>query len=60
MTIISRKSRTRILSQKDKIAICRLYQSGGWTQQELADMFGVSQPRISIIINNKLGEMTDD
>lgn len=42
---------------KDRIAIRTLYEEGNWTQQELADMFNVSQPRISMIINDTLGEI---
>jgi len=53
----SRKSRNRILTMKDRIAIRTLYEEGNWTQQELADMFNVSQPRISMIINDTLGEI---
>ena len=50
------KRRNRILSLKDRRAIIQLYERGGWTMQQLADLFSVSQPRISQLVNDTYGE----
>lgn len=41
--------RTRVLTIKDKEEILHLLELG-WTQKKLADLYGVSQPRISQLI----------
>lgn len=52
-----RKLRHRKLSEKDRIAIAELYGLGIHTMNEIAEMFNVSQPRISQIVNDSYGEM---
>lgn len=52
-----RKLRHRKLSEKDRIAITELYGLGIHTMTEIAEMFNVSQPRISQIVNDSYGEM---
>ena len=42
------------------IAIKDLIKTNGWTQQEAARRFGVSQPRISEICQGKIGLFTVD
>ena len=51
-----RRLRTKVLDPKDRRAIIDLYRSGDWTMKSLAERFGVSQPRISQIVNNTYGE----
>ena len=41
------------LTNEDATEIRRLYATQGWTQKGLAAEFGVSQPQISKIVNNK-------
>ena len=45
--------RTRILSMRDRLAILQMYKDGLYNQKELAKMYGVSQPRISQILNDE-------
>lgn len=46
-----RKHRTKKLSVKDRRAIIMLWDSGEYTQTEIARMFFVSVPRICQIVN---------
>lgn len=41
------------LTDEDATEIRRLYATQGWLQKQLAREFGVSQPQISKIVNNK-------
>ena len=45
--------RTRVLSMRDRLAILQMYKDGLYNQKELAKMYGVSQPRISQILNDE-------
>lgn len=40
------------LSPEDAADIRKLYAECGWSQVEIAEHFGVSQPQISKIVNN--------
>jgi hypothetical protein len=42
------------LSNEDVVEIRRLYATGNYTQQQLADMFNVSGSHISLIVNFKI------
>lgn len=42
------------------LRIKRLIEAEGWTQQEAAQHFGVSQPRTSEIFQGKIGLFTVD
>jgi predicted GIY-YIG superfamily endonuclease len=44
------------LTQAKIISIRELYSSGDYTQAQLADMFGVSPPHISVVIHHKTGQ----
>ena len=46
------KRRTRKLSVQERMGIHLLYRTGNFTQKELADVFSVSAPRISQIVND--------
>ena len=52
-----RKLRVRKLTIDDRLAICELYNLGTFTMEKLAEMFGVSQPRVSQIVRDTYGEM---
>ena len=41
------------LTTEDAADIRTLYATGTWLQADLAEHFGVSQPQISKIVNNK-------
>lgn len=43
----------RKLDKQDVYDIRQLYHECGWKQVELAEQFGVSQPQISKIVNEK-------
>ena len=42
-----------ILTEKEVIKIRKLYSAGGWTHQQLADIFGVVRQTIGDIINRR-------
>jgi len=47
------------LTLEQRRMICDLYESGNYTMVSIAKMFGISQPRVSQIVNNvylELGE----
>lgn len=46
------KRRTRRLTMQDRFGISILYHSGFFTQSRLGELFGVSTPRISQIVND--------
>ena len=52
-----KKLRTRKTDAKRRLTIAWLYSTGIWTQQELADLFGISKGRVNQIINDTYGEM---
>ena len=54
---MSRKNRTRILTIDDRRLIVRLVKNEGIPQKKCAEMFNVSQARISQIVNDYYGEM---
>ena len=56
---MSRKNRTRILTIDDRRLIVRLVKRDSIPQKKCAEMFGVSQARISQIVNDYYGEMPD-
>lgn len=56
---MSRKNRTRILTIDDRRLIVRLVKNEGIPQKKCAEMFSVSQARISQIVNDYYGEMPD-
>ena len=47
-----RLNRVRKLTLEQRRMICDLYESGNYTMVAIAEMFGISQPRISQIVNN--------
>tara|TARA_R100000664_G_C2713189_1_gene109220 strand:- start:188 stop:376 length:189 start_codon:yes stop_codon:yes gene_type:complete len=54
-----RLNRVRKLTLEQRRMICDLYESGNYTMVAIAEMFGISQPRVSQIVNNvylELGE----
>ena len=51
-----RNQRKTILTMEIANEIRNLWNTGNYTQQELADKFGISQVLISLIINNKRWE----
>tara|TARA_Y100000004_G_scaffold166263_1_gene197853 strand:- start:55 stop:243 length:189 start_codon:yes stop_codon:yes gene_type:complete len=54
-----RLNRVRKLTLEQRRMICDLYESGNYTMVSIAEMFGISQPRVSQIVNNvylELGE----
>ena len=54
-----RLNRVRKLTLEQRRMICDLYASGNYTMVSIAEMFGISQPRVSQIVNNvylELGE----
>ena len=54
-----RLNRVRKLTLEQRRMICDLYGSGNYTMVSIAEMFGISQPRVSQIVNNvylELGE----
>ena len=54
-----RLNRVRKLTLEQRRMICDLYESGNYTMVSIAKMFGISQPRVSQIVNNvylELGE----
>ena len=59
--LLEMNRRTRVLSMRDRLAILQMYKDGLYNQKELAEMYGVSQPRISQILNDKelRGELDD-
>lgn len=61
MSKVSKKviRRKRILSLKDRQRICLLYESDAFTMTDLAQLFSVTQPRISQIVSNYYGERDD-
>lgn len=46
------RSGHRKLTFSDALDIRKLYRECGWSQTDIADHFGVSQPQVSKIINN--------
>lgn len=42
------------LTEEDVLNLRKLYATGKWTQQELADEFGINQPTVSEIILRKI------
>ena len=44
------------LSKEDKLMILQLWETGAWTQQTLADKFGVHKSRVNHIVNDTYGE----
>lgn len=53
---MTRKNRTRKLTVEQRIEIRRLYSLDCFTMVKLADMFDISQPRVSQIVNDVYGE----
>ena len=54
-----RLNRVRKLTLEQRRMICDLYASGNYTMVAIAEMFDISQPRVSQIVNNvylELGE----
>lgn len=45
---------------KQRTLICELYETGDWTMRELSEQFSVSIPRISQIVNNYYGEISNE
>jgi len=56
---VVRKTRTRKLSVEDRLLIVTLVKEQGLTQKRCAEMFSVSQARVSQIITNYYGEFAD-
>lgn len=56
--VTTRKIRNRKLTVQDRIAICNLYESRTHTMEQIGEIFGVTQPRISQIVNDVYGEMS--
>tara|TARA_R110001592_G_scaffold143089_1_gene365677 strand:- start:1957 stop:2130 length:174 start_codon:yes stop_codon:yes gene_type:complete len=54
-----RKTRTRKLTMQDRESIVALHQTG-MTGKRLSEIFSVSPARISQIVNNYYGEMSDE
>jgi len=57
-----RLNRVRKLTLEKRRMICDLYKSGNYTMVAIAEMFDISQPRVSQIVNNvylELGENND-
>tara|TARA_R100001086_G_C11732181_1_gene230023 strand:- start:285 stop:485 length:201 start_codon:yes stop_codon:yes gene_type:complete len=54
-----RFNRVRKLTLEQRKMICDLYESGNYTMVAIAEMFGISQPRVSQIVNNTYSEMGD-
>lgn len=62
MSDASRKGRTHLgeadgnskLTEDDILDIRDLYATGDWTQQELADEFGVTSSNVSYVVNRKI------
>ena len=57
-----RLNRVRKLTLEQRRMICDLYRSGNYTMVSIAEMFDISQPRVSQIVNNvyfELGEYHD-
>ena len=54
-----RLNRVRKLTLEQRRMIVDLYESGNYTMVSIAEMFGISQPRVSQIVNNIYFEMGD-
>lgn len=54
-----RLNRVRKLTLEHRRMIVDLYESGNYTMIAIAEMFGISQPRVSQIVNNVYSEMGD-
>jgi len=54
-----RLNRVRKLTLEHRRMIVDLYESGNYTMVAIAEMFGISQPRVSQIVNNVYLEMGD-
>tara|TARA_R100000900_G_scaffold1326_2_gene2829 strand:- start:1792 stop:1992 length:201 start_codon:yes stop_codon:yes gene_type:complete len=54
-----RFNRVRKLTLEQRKMICDLYESRNYTMVAIAEMFGISQPRVSQIVNNTYSEMGD-
>lgn len=48
------------LTEEQVLDIRRLYAAGSYSQKHLAEMFGVTQPTISLIVNRKMWEFLPD
>ena len=57
MEIKTRKNRTRKLTVEQRFELVKLYQSGDFTMVELGKRYGISQPRVSQIVNNVYNEL---
>jgi len=53
-----RKTRTRKLTMEDRESIVQLYKTG-MTGKRISEIFSVSPARISQIVNNYYGEMSE-
>jgi DNA-binding MarR family transcriptional regulator len=53
---MTRKNRTRKLTVEQRILIRKLYRETEITMVDLGSRFGISQPRVSQIINDVYGE----
>lgn len=53
---MTRKNRTRKLTFEQRILIRKLYRTTEITMVDLGLQFGISQPRVSQIINDVYGE----
>jgi DNA-directed RNA polymerase specialized sigma subunit len=54
---MTRKNRTRKLTIEQRIELVKLYHSGDFTMVELGRRYGISQPRVSQIVNNVYNEL---
>jgi len=54
--MVTRKNRTRKLTIEQRILIRKLYRETEITMVDLGLKFGISQPRVSQIINDVYGE----
>ncbi len=53
---MTRKNRTRKLTVKQRLELIRLYRTGDITMVKLGLKYGISQPRVSQIVNDVYGE----
>lgn len=53
---MTRKNRTRKMNIEQRLELIRLYQTGNFTMVELGLKYGISQPRVSQIVNDVYGE----
>lgn len=57
---MSRKNRVRKLTVDERLLIVRLCRDGEMTQKRIAELFGISQARVSQLRRNYYGELPDD